>query len=398
MKFVDEAVVMVRAGKGGNGCLSFRREKYIERGGPDGGDGGDGGSVFVEADAHLNTLIDYRYQRRYLAANGQPGMGRQMSGAKGEDLVLKVPVGTTIIDEDSREKLGDLTHVGDRLCVAQGGRRGLGNTHFKSSTNRAPRRTIPGTEGEERNLKFELKLLADVGMLGLPNAGKSSFIRSVSAARPKVADYPFTTLIPSLGVVKVDAFRSFVIADIPGLIEGASEGAGLGIRFLKHLSRTRLLIHLVDGKPLEGSDPLDAIEHIAEEVEQFSPALAENPRWLVINKIDMMTQEEQDELEDRIRNELPWDGPLYFVSALANQGTERLCQDVQVHFEQLDERLEEDPEFAEAYAEHRAQLETEARSTMQELADQRAERKAKLKQQHNQEDDDEGGLEVIYAE
>lgn len=249
MKFVDEASIKVFAGNGGNGCLSFRREKYIPRGGPDGGDGGDGGSVILEADENLNTMVDYRFVRSYRAENGETGRSRNCTGKSGEDLILRVPVGTTIIDEDSAEVLGDLAAHGDRLIVAQGGWHGLGNARYKSSTNRAPRQTSPGTEGEQRALKLELKVLADVGLLGLPNAGKSTLIRAVSAARPKVADYPFTTLVPNLGVVKVDAHRSFVVADIPGLIEGASDGAGLGIRFLKHLTRNRILLHLVDMAP-----------------------------------------------------------------------------------------------------------------------------------------------------
>jgi GTP-binding protein len=246
MKFVDEVAIRVHAGNGGNGCVSFRREKYVPFGGPDGGDGGDGGSIWLLADAALNTMVDYRYTRQFRAANGKAGSGANCTGRSGEDLVLPVPVGTTVMDEDTGEVIGDLTASGQRLLVAQGGFHGLGNTRFKSSTNRAPRQSTPGSDGEARSLRLELKLLADVGLLGLPNAGKSTFIRAVSAARPKVADYPFTTLVPNLGVVRIAQHRSFVIADIPGLIEGASEGAGLGVRFLKHLTRTRLLLHLVD--------------------------------------------------------------------------------------------------------------------------------------------------------
>ncbi len=254
MKFVDEASIKVFAGNGGNGCLSFRREKYIPRGGPDGGDGGDGGSVIMEADDALNTMVDFRFQRTFRAQNGESGRGRNCTGKSGEDLVLRVPVGTTILDEDTGEVLGDLSVPGQRLIVAQGGFHGLGNARFKSSTNRAPRQTTPGSEGEHRDLKLELKVLADVGLLGLPNAGKSTFIRAVSSATPKVADYPFTTLVPNLGVVNVEAHRSFVVADIPGLIEGASDGAGLGIRFLKHLTRNRILLHLVDMAPYDGAN------------------------------------------------------------------------------------------------------------------------------------------------
>ncbi|HEY5717898.1 MAG TPA: GTPase ObgE, partial [Motiliproteus sp.] len=262
MKFVDEVVISVEAGKGGNGCLSFRREKFIEKGGPDGGDGGDGGSVWMEADQSLNTLVDYRFQRRYKAENGRQGMSRNCTGAKGDELVLKVPVGTTVIDEDTGEVLCDLTRVGQCEKVAQGGFHGLGNTRFKSSVNRAPRQTTNGSLGESRNLKLELKVLADVGLLGLPNAGKSTFIRAVSAAKPKVANYPFTTLVPNLGVVRIEQDHSFVIADIPGLIEGAAEGAGLGIRFLKHLARTRLLLHLVDMSPWDGTEPAESAQVI----------------------------------------------------------------------------------------------------------------------------------------
>ena len=255
MKFVDEATIDVTAGKGGNGCVSFRREKFIQRGGPDGGDGGDGGSVFLEGDDALNTMIDYRYTRAFRAESGASGRGRNCTGKSGEDLVLPVPLGTTVLDDESGEVLGDIRTAGQRLLVAQGGFHGLGNTRYKSSVNRSPRQSSPGSEGELRKLKLELKVLADVGLLGLPNAGKSTLIRAISAATPKVADYPFTTLIPSLGVVKVNAYRSFVVADIPGLIEGASEGAGLGIRFLKHLTRNRVLLHLVDVAPIDGSDP-----------------------------------------------------------------------------------------------------------------------------------------------
>jgi len=283
MKFVDEVSIFVKAGDGGNGMMSFRREKFIEKGGPNGGDGGDGGSVYLEADENLNTLVDYRYTRRFQAQNGQKGGSTDCTGAKGEDLILPVPVGTTVIDAATQEIMGDLTKAGQRLLVAQGGWHGLGNTRFKSSTNRAPRQTTPGKPGDARDLKLELKVLADVGLLGLPNAGKSTFIRSVSAAKPKVADYPFTTLVPNLGVVSVGRYKSFVIADIPGLIEGASEGAGLGIRFLKHLARTRLLLHLVDMAPLDGSDPADAAEVILHELEKFSPALTQRDRWLVLN-------------------------------------------------------------------------------------------------------------------
>ncbi|KZY74164.1 GTPase ObgE, partial [Oleiphilus sp. HI0065] len=282
MKFVDEAAISVEAGKGGNGCLSFRREKYIPKGGPDGGDGGDGGSVILEANDGLNTLIDYRFVRQYRAQSGEGGKGRNCTGAKGEDLILGVPVGTSVFDVDTEEVLGDLTQIGQQLVVAQGGWHGLGNTRFKSSTNRAPRQTTPGKPGEKRNIRLELKVLADVGLLGLPNAGKSTLIRSVSAAKPKVANYPFTTLVPNLGVVRVESHKSFVMADIPGLIKGASDGAGLGIRFLKHLVRTRLLLHVVDMAPYDGKEPKEAVEEIVGELEGFSPTLASRERWLVL--------------------------------------------------------------------------------------------------------------------
>lgn len=326
MKFVDEATIIVEAGKGGHGCLSFRREKYVPKGGPDGGDGGDGGSVYLEAEESLNTLIDYRFQRKHKAQNGEPGSGRNCTGNKGEDLVLPVPVGTTVVDMDTHEVLGDLTHAGQRLKVAQGGFHGLGNTRFKSSVNRAPRQTTKGSEGELRNLRLELKVLADVGLLGMPNAGKSTFIRSVSAARPKVADYPFTTLVPNLGVVSVQAHQSFVIADIPGLIEGAAEGAGLGIRFLKHLVRTRLLLHLVDVAPYDGSSPADAVRAIEHELEKFSETLANRPRWLVLNKVDMVAEEDRDAHCQAIIDELGWQGPVFRISALSGEGTKSLAQ------------------------------------------------------------------------
>ncbi|WP_372750384.1 Obg family GTPase CgtA, partial [Litorivivens sp.] len=278
MKFVDEAVIKVAAGNGGSGCLSFRREKYIPKGGPDGGDGGDGGSVFLKADQSVNTLVDFRYVRNYRADNGEPGRGGNCRGKSADDLYLVVPVGTTVLDEETGEVLGDLSSHGELLKVAQGGFHGLGNTRFKSSTNRAPRQTTPGSEGESRQIRLELKVLADVGLLGLPNAGKSTLIRAVSAAKPKVADYPFTTLVPNLGVVSMQKHRSFVIADIPGLVEGAAEGAGLGIRFLKHLTRNRLLLHLVDVAPLDGSDPVDAARVIINELVEFSETLFQRPR------------------------------------------------------------------------------------------------------------------------
>lgn len=307
MKFVDEVSIHVKAGDGGNGLMSFRREKFIEKGGPNGGDGGDGGSIYLEADVNLNTLVDYRYTRRFDAQRGENGGSKDCTGAKGDDLILPVPVGTTVIDANTQEIIGDLTEPGQRLMVAQGGWHGLGNTRFKSSTNRAPRQTTPGKPGEARDLKLELKVLADVGLLGLPNAGKSTFIRAVSAAKPKVADYPFTTLVPNLGVVSVGRYKSFVVADIPGLIEGAAEGAGLGIRFLKHLARTRILLHLVDMAPLDESDPADAAEVIVRELGRFSPALTERERWLVLNKMDqILDPAEREARKQAVIERLGW--------------------------------------------------------------------------------------------
>ncbi|KZX50711.1 GTPase ObgE [Stutzerimonas frequens] len=404
MKFVDEVSIFVKAGDGGNGMMSFRREKFIEKGGPNGGDGGDGGSVYLEADENLNTLVDYRYPRRFHAQNGQKGGSTDCTGAKGEDLILPVPVGTTVIDAATQEIMGDLTKAGQRLLVAQGGWHGLGNTRFKSSTNRAPRQTTPGKPGDARDLKLELKVLADVGLLGLPNAGKSTFIRSVSAAKPKVADYPFTTLVPNLGVVSVGRYKSFVIADIPGLIEGASEGAGLGIRFLKHLARTRLLLHLVDMAPLDGSDPADAAEVILNELEKFSPALTQRDRWLVLNKADQLLEEEREERVRQVVERLDWKGPVFVISALESEGTEALSQAIMRYLDERAVRIAEESEYAEALAELDRQIEDEARARLQELDDQRALRRAGVKSveeadddDFDDDDDDEGGAEIIYV-
>ncbi|MFC3094268.1 Obg family GTPase CgtA [Alteromonas sediminis] len=335
MKFVDEADIRVEAGDGGNGTIGFRREKYIPKGGPDGGDGGDGGSVYLQADENLNTLIDYRFERFHRAERGQNGQGSNCTGRAGADLTIKVPVGTRATDSDTAEVLGDLTKHGQRLKVAQGGYHGLGNARFKSSVNRAPRQKTNGTPGEIRNLKLELMLLADVGLLGLPNAGKSTFIRSVSAAKPKVADYPFTTLVPNLGVVRQDAQRSFVIADIPGLIEGAADGAGLGIRFLKHLERCRVLLHLVDIMPADGSDPAQNAQTIISELEQYNPKLAAKPRWLVFNKIDLMLEEEAEEVCQRIIEALEWEGEVFHISAFQKINTDELCKQVMNYLETL---------------------------------------------------------------
>lgn len=405
MKFVDEVSIYVKAGDGGNGMMAFRREKFIEKGGPNGGDGGDGGSVFIEADENLNTLVDYRYTRRFQAQNGEKGGSTDCTGAKGEDLILPVPVGTTVVDASTQEVIGDLTKPGQRLLVAQGGWHGLGNTRFKSSTNRAPRQTTPGKPGDARDLKLELKVLADVGLLGLPNAGKSTFIRSVSAAKPKVADYPFTTLVPNLGVVSVERYKSFVIADIPGLIEGASEGAGLGIRFLKHLARTRLLLHLVDMAPLDLTDPAEAAVTIVEELAKFSPALAERDRWLVLNKADQILEEEQEARIAEIVERLEWTGPVYVISALAHQGTEKLCYDIMDYLEARSERIQENPEFAAELAELDQRIENEARAQLQALDDKRALRRSGVKAVGDADDDDsfwdeeddEDSPEIIYV-
>ncbi|MDZ7782844.1 MAG: Obg family GTPase CgtA [Halioglobus sp.] len=371
MKFVDEATIRVQAGKGGDGCLSFRREKYIAKGGPDGGDGGDGGSVVMAADDAMNTMVDYRFKRSYRAANGEPGRGRNCTGASGEDLVLKVPVGTTVLDEDTGEVLGDLAATGDRLVVAKGGYHGLGNTRFKSSTNRTPRQTTDGTDGEVRNLKLELKLLADVGLLGLPNAGKSTLIRAVSAAKPKVADYPFTTLVPNLGIVQVEAHRSFVMADIPGLIEGASDGSGLGIRFLKHLTRARILLHIVDVAPLDGSDPAQAALTIARELERFSPTLARRERWLVLNKCDLLDGEVLQQCRSHVLQKLDWQGPVYEVAAISRRGTSALCVDLMARLEQLWAEERADSQVAAREQEMLGQMQREARERIEQLRDAR---------------------------
>lgn len=340
MKFVDEVEIRVEAGDGGNGLASFRKEKYIEFGGPNGGDGGDGGDVYLVADENLNTLIDYRFERFHRAKRGENGRSRDCTGKGADDLLLQVPVGTRTIDMDTGEQIGDLTEHGQKLLVAKGGWHGLGNTRFKSSTNRAPRQKTDGTPGEIRNLQLELLLLADVGLLGLPNAGKSTLIRSVSAAKPKVADYPFTTLVPNLGVVRLDTQRSFVIADIPGLIEGAADGAGLGTQFLKHLERCRILLHVIDVLPADGSDPLDNAKTIISELEQHSPELAAKPRWIVFNKLDLLL-EEAKEVTDRVLEGLAWEGNVQSISAFTKTGTEKLCYNVMDFIDALPKEDEE---------------------------------------------------------
>lgn len=338
MKFIDEAKIQVEAGNGGNGCVSFRREKYIPFGGPNGGDGGDGGSIYLVANPNINTLIDFRYKRIFRAKPGQNGMGSDCTGRSGEDMQIEVPVGTIVtalLDDINEEVMGDLVAPGQTLLVARGGFHGLGNARFKSSTNRAPRQTTPGTPGEVRALRLELKLLADVGLLGMPNAGKSTFIRAVSAARPKVADYPFTTLHPNLGVVSVEAHRSFVIADIPGLIEGAAEGAGLGIQFLKHLSRTHLLLHLVDIAPSgDHADPVEDVRTIEIELEKFSSNLATRERWLVLNKLDLVDADEREMRSRDIIKRLGWQGPVFSISAIQGEGCRELSFRVMEYLEQ----------------------------------------------------------------
>jgi GTP-binding protein len=335
MKFVDEALMKVQAGNGGRGCLSFRREKFIPFGGPDGGDGGEGGSVFLRAMEGINTLADFRIQRTYKAKSGESGSGNDCTGRGGEDLHIAVPVGTVVRDEDTGEELGDLKRAGMELKVAQGGKGGWGNAKFKSSTNRAPRQFGPGLQGEKRLLALELKVIADVGLLGLPNAGKSTLIRAVSAARPKVADYPFTTLHPNLGVVYCGEHRSFVMADIPGLIEGAAEGAGLGIRFLKHLQRTRVLLHLVDLQPADpGADPVRDARSIIGELKKFSKELAVKPRWLVLNKRDLLPDADAERLAKDIVRRLRYKGPHFLISAATSRGTRELAEAVMRFLEQ----------------------------------------------------------------
>jgi GTP-binding protein len=388
MKFVDEATILVVAGDGGNGCVSFRREKYIPRGGPNGGDGGDGGDVFVLADENLNTLIDYRFEKSFRAERGQNGQSSDCTGKRGKDVTIKVPVGTRVIDQGTGEVLADMTRHGQQQLVAKGGFHGLGNTRFKSSVNRAPRQKTMGTKGEVRDLTLELMLLADVGMLGLPNAGKSTFIRAVSAAKPKVADYPFTTLVPSLGVVRMDSEKSFVVADIPGLIEGASEGAGLGIRFLKHLERCRVLLHLIDIAPIDESDPVENARVIINELQQYSEKLAEKPRWLVFNKTDLVDAQEAQQRAQNVAQALGWEGKYYLISAANRQGVTDLCWDV-MHFIDANpvavEEVAETPDKVEFMWDdyHRQQLEEIAEVEIEEDDD-------------DWDEDDDEGVEIIY--
>ncbi|MDN8300022.1 Obg family GTPase CgtA [Acinetobacter baumannii] len=403
MRFVDEAVITVEAGDGGNGVASFRREKFVPFGGPDGGDGGRGGSIYIQADDDTSTLVDYRYTRKFRAERGKNGAGANCTGRGGEDVVLKVPVGTTIVDTDSGDIIGDLVEDGQRVMVASGGEGGLGNTHFKSSTNRAPRKCTTGTKGEFREIRLELKVLADVGLLGMPNAGKSTFIRAVSAAKPKVADYPFTTMVPNLGVVDADRHRSFVMADIPGLIEGAAEGAGLGIRFLKHLARTRILLHIIDVQPIDGSDPAHNAKAIMNELAKFSPTLAKLPIVLVLNKLDQIAEESREEWCQHILDELQWTGPVFKTSGLLEEGTKEVVYYLMDQIEQQREREVEDPEYAAEVRAFREQLEAETREqTIAAKEAYRAMRKAqRLESMMDNDDDfdddeDDGDVESIY--
>lgn len=395
MKFVDEAEITVEAGKGGNGCLSFYRAKFIERGGPDGGNGGDGGSVWLVADNSLNTLVDFRYQPRYRAKDGQKGMNQNQTGAAGDDLVIRVPVGTSVYEADTQELLGDLVETGQRLLVAQGGRHGLGNACFKSSVNRSPRKTTNGQPGEFRRLQLQLKVVADVGLLGLPNAGKSSLITAVSSARPKVADYPFTTLVPNLGVVRVGDESSFVMADIPGLIEGASEGAGLGIRFLKHLARTRVLLHLVDVAPLDGSDPADAAKTIIAELERFSPVLAARERWLVLNKMDLLPADEHAAMIEHMRESLGWEGRLYAISAAQREGTRELCEALMEVVAEKNRLWHEDEAWRDEETRLQQQMEYEIRQSIAHAKQLWRERRQGSGGMDD--DDDDFDVEVHYA-
>nr|WP_299037869.1 Obg family GTPase CgtA [uncultured Psychrobacter sp.] len=406
MRFIDEAVVTVKAGDGGNGIASFRREKYVPRGGPDGGDGGKGGDVYVIANDNTNTLVDYRYTRRHDAKRGENGHSKNCAGKGSDDIYLPVPIGTTIIDTETDEVIGDLTEVDQTLLIAKGGDGGLGNTHFKSSTNQAPRKATSGFEGELKVLKFELKVVADVGLVGLPNAGKSTFIRQVSAATPKVADYPFTTLVPNLGVVDIGRHRSFVMADIPGLIEGASDGAGLGIRFLKHVARTRRLLHIVDIQPIDGSDPVENANVILNELERFSPELANLPQILVLNKIDQIVDEtELNELCTHIVAELGWTGIVFRTSTLTGEGVDAVKYHLMNEIERERERELEDPIFAEEQAERFERLESEVRRNTE--AQREAYRAARKAQREGTDingenltdfdDDDDDGVEVVYV-
>ncbi|OOR89922.1 GTPase ObgE [Moraxella caviae] len=388
MRFIDEAVISVKAGDGGNGVVSFRREKFVPKGGPDGGDGGKGGSVYVVADDNTNTLVDFRYTRKFEAKRGENGSGKNCTGKGADDIYLHVPVGTTIIDTDLDLVIGDLTEIGQTVLVAKGGDGGFGNTRFKTSTNQAPRKATPGFAGEFKNLKLELKVVADVGLIGLPNAGKSTFIRQVSAARPKVADYPFTTLVPNLGVVDVGVHQSFVMADIPGLIAGASDGAGLGIRFLKHVARTRRLLHIVDVKPIDGSDPVDNANVILDELAKFSAELSKLPQILVLNKIDQIPEDERNAVCTDIVARLGWTGMVFRTATISGEGVDAIKHHLMQAIEDEREREESDPIFAEEQAERFARLEEEVRhNTEIQKEAYRARRKAEREGVADDDDD-----------
>ena len=401
MQFVDEASIRVEAGKGGNGCLSFRREKYIEKGGPDGGDGGDGGSVILVADEALNTLVDFRFQPLYRARHGTSGSGRDKTGRRGEDLLVRVPIGTTVIDEETHETLGDLSEPEARLQVAEGGRRGLGNAHFKSSTNRAPRKTTPGQPGEVRRLRLQLKVLADVGLLGKPNAGKSTLLSRVSASKPKIADYPFTTLTPNLGVVRLNADQSFVMADIPGLIEGAADGAGLGSQFLRHLSRCRVLLHLIDALPIDATDPVANLAAIEAELASYSPALASRPRWIVLNKSDLLDEADLATLQDRVQawwsTSAESEGRIYVISAVQGLGLDRLLSDLMRYVDAQRLALREDDAAREEEDRIQAAITEDVLQhalTMQQR--RRARRRGEADDDDDGGDDDDADVTVIY--
>ena len=384
MQFIDEATITVQAGNGGGGCLSFRREKYIERGGPDGGNGGDGGDVYLLGDESLNTLIDFQYQPQYRAKKGENGGGRNKTGAGGESIYIKVPIGTTVVDEDTQEILYDIEKVGEKALVARGGRRGVGNAAFKSSTNRSPRQTTPGEPGEYRSLRLQLKLIADVGLLGRPNAGKSTLISRVSAARPKIAEYPFTTLTPSLGIVKVALDSSFVMADIPGLIEGASDGVGLGTRFLRHVARCKVLLHLVDVNPEDASDPVTNISMIEEELARYSPYLIQRPIWIILSKIDQLQADEIENLLERIKISHPG-REVEMISSHAGQGIDVLLNKLMPFLSRLGDKMK-DEQFAAA------QKDLERKITNDVLSRSKSERDAK-----HQRASDDFDVEVIHV-
>lgn len=403
MQFIDEATIWVQAGKGGNGALSFRREKYIPEGGPDGGDGGEGGDVLLVADDQLNTLVDFRFQPRYRAKSGETGGGANKTGARGEDALVRVPVGTTVVDESTLETLGDLTVVGQRLLVAKGGRHGMGNRRFKTSTNRAPRKTLPGAPGELRQLRLQLKLLADVGLIGLPNAGKSTLIGQISSANPKVADYPFTTLVPNLGVVSAGTDSSFVVADIPGLIEGAAQGAGLGVQFLRHIARTRVLLHLVDVAPADGTTVIDAIELVEHELATYAPSLLEKDIWIALSKVDQMEAKAVAALERKVRKRWP-DRKVLALSALADTGLKPLINALMQSVTEYRLRYAEDPDFRAAHDDYEARLAREVTEAALTARPIRANPTSGVEvatsadvDQDWEDDFDDDGVEVIYV-